>query len=238
MRTRWAWLRRAHLARPWTNMAPPLDKKVAHCLAAGCSIILGNGEQALFWTDNWMPGKGSISLSMTILFSFVQDKKRSVAKSLQDNRWVDDIRGGLLAQALVEFFALWDLVSPLIPEQGASDVFSWWLSANGKFSVKSAYSLLSTGRTRCIIGKTIAKSSAPERCKFFMFCAMKGACLTTDNLQRRGWHLASICHLCSREEETCAHIFQGCSYTQEVWSDVRGRLGLRCSLPAVNFPSW
>lgn len=108
MRTRWAWLRRAHPARPWTNMAPPLDKKVAHCLAAGCSIILGNGEQALFWTDNWMPGKGLISLSMPILFSFVQDKKRSVAESLQDNRWVDDIRGGLLAQALVEFFALWD----------------------------------------------------------------------------------------------------------------------------------
>uniref|UniRef100_A0A0E0HJ02 Reverse transcriptase zinc-binding domain-containing protein n=1 Tax=Oryza nivara TaxID=4536 RepID=A0A0E0HJ02_ORYNI len=35
-----------------------------------------------------------------------------------------------------------------------------------------------------------------------------------------------------------AHIFQGCSYTQEVWSSIRGWLGLRCSTPMESLPSW
>lgn len=40
------------------------------------------------------------------------------------------------------------------------------------------------------------------------------ACLTADNLQWWGWHLASFCHLCGNDEESCAHIFHACDYTK------------------------
>lgn len=130
---------------------------------------------------------------MPILFSFVHDKRRSMAESLQDNSWVDDIRGGLSAQALVEFFALWEYVSPLTLEPRTSDVFSWWPAANGEFTVKSAYSLLSTGCTRCITGKIIAKSIALERCKFFIFFSIK-RCMFNYGQPPASW-LASCLHL-------------------------------------------
>lgn len=115
-----------------------------------------------------------------------------MAESLQDNSWVDDIRGGLSAQALVEFFALWEYVSPLTPEPRTRDVFSWWPATNGEFTVKSAYSLLSAGCTRCIIGKIIARSSALERCKFFIFFSIK-RCMFNYG-QPASW-LASCLHL-------------------------------------------
>lgn len=122
-------------------------------------------------------------------------------------------------------------------------VFSWthrvWLAeANGVFSVKSAYSLLCAGKTRLAIGKIIWKSRAPTRCKFFMFLAMRGACLTTDNLQRRGWQMASICHLCLADGESCSHIFHDCPFTQQVWTRIRSRLDLPCSTPSEGLINW
>lgn len=122
-------------------------------------------------------------------------------------------------------------------------VFSWthrvWLAeANGVFSVKSAYSLLCAGKTRSAIGKIIWKSRAPTRCKFFMFLAMRGACLTTDNLQRRGWQMASICHLCLADGESCSHIFHDCPFTQQVWTRIRSRLDLPCSTPSEGLINW
>lgn len=172
-----------------------------------------------------------------MLFSYVRNKTKSVAEGLHENSWVGDVQGGLSVQALLEFFALWDLLALVQLDHGVRDELRWCPDSKGTFSVKSAYSLLSTGRSRCALGKIIWKSRASERCKFFMFCAMKSACLTADNLQRRGWHLAPICHLCSISGESCHHIFSSCSFTQEVWGLVRGRLGLLQTTPSADLSS-
>jgi hypothetical protein len=63
-------------------------------------------------------------------------------------------------------------------------------------------------------------------------------CGAPDNLQRRGWHLAPVCHLCSQDRETCAHIFLSCRYTQQVCATVRGRLGLSSTTPSADLSSW
>lgn len=48
LRTRWPWLCRVQPKRPWVNFVQPIDKKVAHCFAAGYMVQLGNGEQTSF----------------------------------------------------------------------------------------------------------------------------------------------------------------------------------------------
>lgn len=238
LRTRWPWVCRDQPLRPWVNMAPPMDKRVNHCFMAGFRMRLGNGEGSSLWLDNWLPDGGPLSARFPVLFSFVHCKSRTVAEGLRDNAWVKDIRGGLSIQAYLDFFALWDLLSSIQLEPEVADTAVWWPAKNGTFSVKSAYYLLSAGRTRCLLGKIIWKSRAPERCKFFMFCAMKNACLTADNLQRRGWHLAPICHLCSKDIESCTHIFLNCAFSREVWGLVRGRIGFLHAVPDDDLPTW
>lgn len=179
LRARWAWMSRAHPDRPW---AQPPDKKARQCFLAGSTMVLGNGESTSFWCDNWLLGGGSIEFRAPILFSFVRDRGRSVGSALRNNSWVADIRGGLSIQALVEYFGIWDMVANISLQEAEDDRLVWRLAENGEFSVKTAYSLLCAGRTKCAIGKIIWKSKAPAKCKFFMFLAVRGACLTAERM--------------------------------------------------------
>ncbi|BAS84765.1 Os03g0424132 [Oryza sativa Japonica Group] len=36
----------------WASFAPAQDKKAEHFLAAGCKMVLGDGNNIFFWTDN------------------------------------------------------------------------------------------------------------------------------------------------------------------------------------------
>ncbi|KAF2908015.1 hypothetical protein DAI22_12g144300 [Oryza sativa Japonica Group] len=56
-------------------------------------------------------------------------------------------------------------------------------------------------------------------------------------MKRRGWHLASICHLCSRGEETLLTSFK-VVLTHKKCASIRGWLGLCCSTPMESLPSW
>jgi hypothetical protein len=112
----WLWQRRAHPDRPWVVTLPLLvDKKAEQCLAAGCRVLLGDGNRAAFWTDNWLAEGGSILSMAPILCSFVKNRSRSVAAALQGNAWVTDIRGGLSIQAIAEYLTIWDLVQGVFP---------------------------------------------------------------------------------------------------------------------------
>ena len=119
----------------------------------------------------------------------------TVAAALRNNSWVSDIRGGLSVQALGEYLDLWDVIAGISLDPASRDEMIWKAAPDGVFSMRSTYSLFSAGRMKCPLGKIIWKSRAPARCKFFMFLAMRNACLTADNLQRRGWSLAQVCHL-------------------------------------------
>lgn len=238
LRTRWIWLRRAEPERPWMRVAPLADRKSLHCFAAGSKVLLGNGASTSFWCDSWLPDGGSVQYRFPILFSFVKLSDITVAAALCDNSWIADIRGGLSVQAMGEYLALWDVIAGISLDPGSTDSMIWKAAPNGDFSVQSAYSILSAGRTSCPLGKIIWKSRAPVRCKFFMFLAVRNACLTADNLQRRGWKHAPICHLCSKDGESCQHIFQACTFSQQVWVKVQARLSLSCSPPSSDFAGW
>ncbi|BAT14573.1 Os11g0577200 [Oryza sativa Japonica Group] len=238
LRTRWIWLRRAEPEHPWTRVAPLADRKSLHCFAAGSKVLLGNGASTSFWCDNWLPDGGSVQYRFPILFSFVKLSDITVAAALCDNSWIADIRGGLSVQAMGEYLALWDVIAGISLDPGSTDSMIWKAAPNGDFSVRSAYSILSAGRTSCPLGKIIWKSRAPARCKFFMFLAVRNTCLTADNLQRRGWKLAPICHLCSKDGESYQHIFQACTFSQQVWVQVQARLSLSCSPPSSDFAGW
>jgi hypothetical protein len=82
-----------------------------------------------------------VKFQLPTLFSNVRDSKISVAAALVNRRWVRDISGGLSAQAIAKFLHLWDIVEGTNLTEGKVDEAVYRRTANGVFTVKSAYNM-------------------------------------------------------------------------------------------------
>jgi hypothetical protein len=113
------------------------------------------------------------------------------------------------------------MINLVVLKAGEPDKAIWSRTADGDFSVGSAYQLFFIGSTHFACAKPIWKSKAPMKCKFFMWLAVHRRCLTADNLQRRGWPHTPLCALCQIEDEDCTHLFVHCRFTQQIWHNFR-----------------
>jgi hypothetical protein len=161
LRCRWPWLRWAAEPRPWSLVPAEDDREALQLFKAANSVQLGDGRRAKFWTDNWLPGGRSVEDTLPFLFSFVKKPTITVAKALTNHRWVRDIVGGLSTQALAQYLQLWDLTNEVALTTGQRDKAIWRCSADGMFSVSSAYSLFFMANTCFACAKPIWKSRLP-----------------------------------------------------------------------------
>ena len=83
------------------------------------------------------------------------------------SRWITDIKGALTLDVLVEYLALWDLLSEASLQSDEEDTHVWQFSASGQYTSKSAYEALFIGATSFGPWERIWKSWAPSKCKFF-----------------------------------------------------------------------
>jgi hypothetical protein len=110
LQLRWQWHKKVRVDRPWTDLELPSH---LNALALSSAIVVtevGNGNNTRFWMDQWIHGKSVQHLAPTI-FAIVPvrtRRRKSVAESLVNNDWVNDIQGGLSWQHFAEFFRLWD----------------------------------------------------------------------------------------------------------------------------------
>lgn len=107
---------------------------------------------------------------------------------------------------------------PIIESQ--EDTISWILTADGKYTAKSAYSVQFEGKTKCVAEVQTWKTKAPPRCKFFIWLVLQDRIWTAARLQRRGWPNEFFCQLCIRNLETTRHLFCECHLTRKVWEEV------------------
>ena len=95
-------------------------------------------------------------------------RKRSVFYAFSGaSRWITDIKGALTLDVLVEYLALWDLLSEVSLQLNEEDTHVWQFSASGQYTSKSAYEALFIGATSFGPWERIWKSWAPSKCKFF-----------------------------------------------------------------------
>lgn len=185
------------------SFRPGNDVEVIFRLVA--EYIIGNGADTEFWTANWT-GKGCFAWRWPTLYSYVGRARLSVAKALINNRWVRGLQGTLSNEAVGEFFQLWDEVRDVSLHSSADEI-SWKLTSDGTFSAASAYDIFFMAMENCPYGELLWHSRAPSRVRFFMWVALKGRCLTADNLAKRNWPHDVICPLCQWENEDCHHSF-------------------------------
>jgi len=101
---------------------------------------VGNGEKILFWKDRWLDGHTIAEIAPNLVKSVhKQTAKRTVAQALLNGKWVEDIKGALTVQILVEYLQIWDLVDGLTLQQDVPDQFRWKFTQSGLYSSKSAY---------------------------------------------------------------------------------------------------
>ena len=68
---------------------------------------LGDGTQALFWTDRWLDGRAIEDIA-PCLYRTVGSRTRK-QRALAGDQWVHDIRGALTVQVILEYLQIWDL---------------------------------------------------------------------------------------------------------------------------------
>lgn len=124
----------------------------------------------------------------------------------------------------------------------------WAYTANGLFTVRSAYYLELDRKARQIccnsvgaqyspIWKTIWKLKVPRVIHllfFFLWRACNNILPTKENLMRRKIVSGPTCPLCGRETETSGHALWSCDAARAVWSE-SPRAIQKCAIEANDF---
>ena len=85
------------------------------------------------------------------------------------------------------------------------------------------------------------KSWAPNKCKIFLWLAIRNRCWTADRLAKRGAAHPDKYLLCDQEEETIQHLLTSCVVARQVWFNLFAPLNLSGSVPRQNessFAEW
>jgi hypothetical protein len=109
LRVRWLWRMRTDPLRPWRGLDMQFSKAELDIFAASTSMVVGNGESALFWEDRWVDGR-SIKEMAPEVHALVSKRRRKVCtvrEVLTDRTWISDIAGAPSALALWQYVQLW-----------------------------------------------------------------------------------------------------------------------------------
>jgi hypothetical protein len=96
--------------RPWQGLTIPVQQQVKDLFAKSVISIIGNGNNTLFWTDNWVHGAAvrdiapevAAKVGKRVLYS------TTVAQALADFQWVNDIRAPLSLLSIQQCLLIWD----------------------------------------------------------------------------------------------------------------------------------
>ena len=130
--------------------------------------------------------------------------------------------------SVVEFLTLIESKAPL---QEVKDGPWWHLRKNGRFDICSFYEVLRDAPQVVFPWKSIWRTKAPRRVRFFIWSAAWNKILTCDNLSKRGYTLVSWCCMCRCNGETVNHLLIHCSVARALWSWILGVFGIAWVLP-------
>jgi hypothetical protein len=172
---------------------------------------VGNGTNTLFWSDRWLLGTSLEELAPNVhkTVPLRVRKSRTVTEALIDHSWVSDIRGALSWHGLMEYLELWDTIADF-QLNTAEDHHSWKFESSGIFSSRSAYRAFFVGAIQFEPWKRLWKTWAPNKCKIFVWLAVRNSCWTADRLLKQGLPHPDHCARCNQEDETAQHILTSC----------------------------
>lgn len=178
-----------------------------------------NGECTSFWYESWsrfgplieiLGERGPLDLGIPNSFSVAEVKRMRRRR----NHRVD-----ILNQVEEEIRKLGN--------QQDEDI-TLWKHAEGKYMTKfttsNTWDQIRDTKPICDWSKGVWFSHSTPKYSFMMWVALKGRLQTTDRMMRWNNSINTECVLCNEESESCAHLFFGCRFSENVWRNLAGGL--------------
>jgi hypothetical protein len=99
LRTRWIWLQRTNISKPWSGMDLHVGQSSAAVFHASVRIHVGDGASLLFWEDAWIQGLTVGAIALEVL--------RLVRPGLRRARTVHDGLLGIAGQPTLRASFRW-----------------------------------------------------------------------------------------------------------------------------------
>ncbi|CAN1848775.1 Putative ribonuclease H protein At1g65750 [Linum perenne] len=193
-------------------------RRVWPTLRNSCQKSIRDGKSTSFWFDAWLDS--GITLADFSTKDLDEDEKdRLVAEATDDNGDWDwrFLSNYLPPQCILQVAGM---QSPKL-ESGEDDLI-WGPDQNGQFSIKSAYEVLATTRTKenGLLWKTVWNWSGPNHVRFFLWLTAHNRLLTNGERKRR--HLADddLCNHCKSAPEDALHVLRECPFARKLWISI------------------
>jgi hypothetical protein len=194
---------------------------------ASTKIVVRNGLKTKFWEAPWLHGNKPKDIA-PLIFAESKRKKCTVNKAMKDDAWIAMIHidGDFIIAHFEQFVDLWIKLHDYNFDENLEDTISWTLTEDGQYTAASAYKAQFFGATISNFRRSVWKTWAPPKVKFFAWLALQNRLWTADRLQKRGWPNNGNCPLCSRNAESIDHLLLHCRFTQRLWGLLKAWLGL------------
>ena len=185
----------------------------------GHSWVIGDGKSIKFWTDRWLFNKPLIE---DVVGHLPMGYERLVIKDLWQEGggwdlsriapWVSEEKRMELAAVVVDNFT------------GAKDRLSWGESADGKFTVSSAYAFVTRKiyQTQDLESfyRRVWRVVAPERVRTFLWMVSNQILMTNAERARRHLYDSDICTVCKGGVESILHVLRDCPAMAGIWQQI------------------
>ncbi|XP_059289469.1 uncharacterized protein LOC132042988 [Lycium ferocissimum] len=187
-------------------------------------------------------GESTLKIAFPRLYRVASNRDASIAQYREGNVWSPVFRRNLQDWEINDLLQLLGALENYILAE-APDRIIWGNSKKGEYTVKQCYEIgcSENGLLENWPWKHVWRTRQPLKVSCFTWTALKGACLTQDNLRRRGIILINRCHLCYQTNETVNHLFLHCPVTAAVWHFFFSLFGLSWVMPSSikdAFESW
>lgn len=174
---------------------------------------IGDGASTHFWTDKWS--------SVGILSDHALDTSLIDNDLLVQDFWVNNEWDKVLLYACLPPDIVEQITCIPISMSGLCDRLIWTHTANGKFSVKSAYlSTMDDSTNHSHVWKLIWNLRIPPKLKVFTWLFFQCRLLTNVNRARRKLTLDPCCPHCPGVPETMLHLFRDCPKARTIWTAI------------------
>ncbi|KAG7559686.1 Reverse transcriptase domain [Arabidopsis thaliana x Arabidopsis arenosa] len=183
----------------------------------GSRWVLGNGRDIRFWTDKWLCNEPLVE---RVIMELPNESLQWRVKDL----WQEGT--GWCLDAIVPYVTIntrLELAAIVVDNvTGSRDRLAWGETADGQFTVKSAYTMItrdeSPKQDMASFYNKIWKVKAPERVKTFLWLVSHQAIMTNVERFRRHIGDTTICQVCKGGEETIIHVLRDCPSISGIWS--------------------
>ncbi|KAL0291652.1 UNVERIFIED_CONTAM: hypothetical protein Sradi_7018800 [Sesamum radiatum] len=190
---------------------------------AGTRWHIGSGQTARIWLDKWLPRPLTFKVITAPNTLGVDAKVEELIDS--EGGWKEELIRSVFLPMDVE------IILRIDRDVGCPDSLRWHYEKNGRYSVKSAYRLMSNKAhvhlLSCPTGESSFKSASwhfiwraavPPKITMFAWRACRDSLPTSSNLRKRGLTTNGVCPWCGFELENLMHTLLRCHFPHLVWA--------------------